>query len=182
MARRGRRRSSSALRVLLHAPSATSGYLSDEDHLAFKKDLVSAAAKIDIGAIFSAAPVYAFKLEPLQREFIIDIDLTVDFLDGLDLKNLATVDRCWPLMPALRVLDRARPRLVEHLWVYSGRRHSPLVCDTAARMMSNESARRRRLPRSQAPTPRGPPPDRSYAPYLSEASRPSSSPSSRSTS
>ena len=123
-------------------------YLSYEDHLAFKKDLVSKLPhKIDIGAIFSAAPKLhkKFKLfEPLQREFIIDIDLTdYDFLDGLDLKNLATVDRCWPLMSlALRVLTTALVHDFgfEHLlWVYSGRRGIHCwVCDTAARMMSNE--------------------------------------------
>ena len=55
-------------------------YLSYDDAAALKKDLVSKLPhKIDIGAIFSAAPRdhKKFKLfEPHQREFIIDIDLT----------------------------------------------------------------------------------------------------------
>jgi DNA primase catalytic subunit len=55
-------------------------YLSYEEPAAFKKDLLSKLPhKIDIGAIFSAAPRdhKKFKLfEPHQREFIIDIDLT----------------------------------------------------------------------------------------------------------
>ena len=122
-------------------------YLSYEDAAGLKKDLVSKLPhKIDIGAIFSANPREhkKFKLfEPLQREFIIDIDLTdYDFLD-VDVKRLQTCDRCWPLMAlALRVLTASlRDDFgFEHLlWVYSGRRGIHCwVCDTAARTMSNE--------------------------------------------
>ena len=122
-------------------------YLSYEDAAALKKDLVAKLPhKIDIGAVFSAAPRdhKKFKLfEPQQREFIIDIDLTdYDFLD-VDVKRLETCDRCWPLMAlALRVLTTALREDFgfEHLlWVYSGRRGIHCwACDTRARVMSNE--------------------------------------------
>ena len=60
-------------------------YLSYEDHLAFKKDLVSKLPhKIDIGAIFSAAPKLHKKFnlyEPLLRQINIAIESTdYDFL------------------------------------------------------------------------------------------------------
>ena len=122
-------------------------YLSYEDAAGLKKDLVNKLPhKIDIGAIFSAAPRdhKKFKLfEPLQREFIIDIDLTdYDFLD-VDVKRLETCDRCWPLMAlALRVLTTALREdfgFEQMLWVYSGRRGIHCwVCDTRAREMNNE--------------------------------------------
>ena len=57
--------------------------------------------KIDIGAVFTADPRdhKKFKLfEPVQREFLIDIDLTdYEFLD-CDVKKIETCDRCWPIM------------------------------------------------------------------------------------
>ena len=122
-------------------------YLSYDNPAGLKKDLLAKLPhKIDIGAIFSAAPRdhKKYKLfEPLQREFIIDIDLTdYDFLD-VDVKRLETCDRCWPLMYlALRVLTTALREDFgfDHLlWVYSGRRGIHCwVCDTAARVMSNE--------------------------------------------
>jgi len=122
-------------------------YLSYEDAAGLKKDLVSKLPhKIDIGAVFSAAPKdhKKFKLfEPQQREFIIDIDLTdYDFLD-VDVKRLETCDRCWPMMAlALRVLTRALREdfgFENMMWVYSGRRGIHCwACDTRARVMSNE--------------------------------------------
>lgn len=122
-------------------------YLSYDDAAAFKKDLVAKLPfKIDIGAIFSNAPRdhKKFKVfEPVQREFIIDIDLTdYDFLD-VDVKRLETCDRCWPLMAlALKVLTRSLKEDFgfDHLlWVYSGRRGIHCwVCDPRARAMSNE--------------------------------------------
>ena len=65
-----------------------------------------------------------------------------DFLD-VDVKRLETCDRCWPLMAlAMRVLTTSLRKDFgfEHLlWVYSGRRGIHCwVCDTAARVMSNE--------------------------------------------
>ena len=71
------------------------------------------------------------------------VDLTdYDFLD-VDVKRLDTCDRCWPLMAlAMRVLTTSlRDDFgFEHLlWVYSGRRGIHCwVCDTSARVMSNE--------------------------------------------
>ena len=66
--------------------------------------------KIDIGAVFTADPRdhKKFKLfEPVQREFLIDIDLTdYEFLD-CDVKKIETCDRCWPIMAlAARVLNQ----------------------------------------------------------------------------
>uniref|UniRef100_A0A7S4B179 DNA primase n=1 Tax=Chrysotila carterae TaxID=13221 RepID=A0A7S4B179_CHRCT len=122
-------------------------YLSYEDASALKKDLVSKLPhKIDIGAVFSAAPRdhKKYKLfEPQQRELIIDIDLTdYDFLE-VDVKRLETCDRCWPLMAlAMRVLQRALQYdfgFQHMLWVYSGRRGIHCwTCDTRARVMANE--------------------------------------------
>ena len=65
-----------------------------------------------------------------------------DFLD-VDVKRLETCDRCWPLMAlALRVLTTALQEdfgFEQLLWVYSGRRGIHCwVCDTRARVMSNE--------------------------------------------
>ena len=102
--------------------------------------------KIDIGAVFTADPRdhKKFKLfEPVQREFLIDIDLTdYEFLD-CDVGKIETCDRCWPIMAlAARVLNQI---LVsdfgfEHLlFVYSGRRGIHCWgCDTRARVMSND--------------------------------------------
>ena len=85
-----------------------------------------------------------FKLfEPVQREFLIDIDLTdYEFLD-CDVKKIETCDRCWPIMAlAARVLNQmlVKDFGFEHLlFVYSGRRGIHCwSCDTRARVMSND--------------------------------------------
>jgi hypothetical protein len=85
-----------------------------------------------------------FKLfEPVQREFLIDIDLTdYEFLD-CDVKKIETCDRCWPIMAlAARALNQilVKDFGFEHLlFVYSGRRGIHCwVCDTRARVMSND--------------------------------------------
>ena len=102
--------------------------------------------KIDIGAVFTADPRdhKKFKLfEPVQREFLIDIDLTdYEFLD-CDVKKIETCDRCWPIMAlAARVLNQilVKDFGFEHLlFVYSGRRGIHCWgCDTRARVMSND--------------------------------------------
>ena len=113
----------------------------------FAQDLLKKLPhKIDIGAVFTADPRdhKKFKLfEPVQREFLIDIDLTdYEFLD-CDVGKIETCDRCWPIMAlAARVLNQI---LVsdfgfEHLlFVYSGRRGIHCWgCDTRARVMSND--------------------------------------------
>jgi len=122
-------------------------YLSYENAEEFRKDLCKKLPyKIDIGAVFSAPARdhKKFKLfEPLQREFLIDIDLTdYEFLD-CDVKKIETCDRCWPIMAlAARVLNRILTEDFgfEHLlFVYSGRRGLHCWgCDTRARVMSNE--------------------------------------------
>ena len=102
--------------------------------------------KIDIGAVFTADPRdhKKFKLfEPMQREFLIDIDLTdYEFLD-CDVKKIETCDRCWPIMAlAARVLNQilVHDFGFEHLlFVYSGRRGIHCWgCDSRARVMSND--------------------------------------------
>ena len=102
--------------------------------------------KIDIGAVFTADPRdhKKFKLfEPVQREFLIDIDLTdYEFLD-CDVKKIETCDRCWPIMAlAARALNQilVKDFGFEHLlFVYSGRRGIHCwVCDTRARVMPND--------------------------------------------
>lgn len=122
-------------------------YLSYENADEFRKDLCKKLPyKIDIGAVFSANPRdhKKFKLfEPLQREFLIDIDLTdYEFLD-CDVKKIETCDRCWPIMAlAARVLNQILTEDFgfEHLlFVYSGRRGIHCWgCDTRARLMSND--------------------------------------------
>ena len=122
-------------------------YLSYENAEEFRKDLCKKLPyKIDIGAVFSANPRdhKKFKLfEPLQREFLIDIDLTdYEFLD-CDVKKIETCDRCWPIMAlAARVLNQmlVKDFGFEHLlFVYSGRRGIHCwSCDTRARVMSND--------------------------------------------
>jgi hypothetical protein len=102
--------------------------------------------KIDIGAVFTADPRdhKKFKLfEPVQREFLIDIDLTdYEFLD-CDVKKIETCDRCWPIMAlAARALNQilVKDFGFEHLlFVYSGRRGIHCwVCDSRARVMPND--------------------------------------------
>jgi len=122
-------------------------YLSYESADAFRMDLCKKLPyKIDIGAVFTADPRdhKKFKLfEPVQREFLIDIDLTdYEFLD-CDVKKIETCDRCWPIMAlAARVLNQilVHDFGFEHLlFVYSGRRGIHCWgCDSRARVMSNE--------------------------------------------
>merc|ERR1740136_632881 len=122
-------------------------YLSYESADAFRMDLCKKLPyKIDIGAVFTADPRdhKKFKLfEPVQREFLIDIDLTdYEFLD-CDVKKIETCDRCWPIMAlAARVLNQmlVKDFGFEHLlFVYSGRRGIHCwSCDTRARVMSND--------------------------------------------
>ena len=122
-------------------------YLSFENADALRKGLCAQLPhKIDIGAVFTADPRdhKKFKLfEPVQREFLIDIDLTdYEFLD-CDVKKIETCDRCWPIMAlAARALNQilVKDFGFEHLlFVYSGRRGIHCwVCDSRARVMPND--------------------------------------------
>lgn len=109
-----------------------------------------APIKIDIGAIYDNAPSQRQSvkaaLTPMQKEFVLDIDMT-DYEDViLDLSGGSATeltDRNWRYMAtAVEVLDEAL-RLdfgFEHiLWVYSGRRGIHCwVGDARARVMNNE--------------------------------------------
>lgn len=110
-------------------------------------------AKIDIGPVFSADPSRRAAYSggafvPLEREFVIDIDMT-DYDDiragkTADAAALAeSSDADWVYMTAaIAVLDAALRRDLgfEHLlWVYSGRRGVHCwVCDRRARLMTDE--------------------------------------------
>eukprot|EP01026_Neomeris_dumetosa_P077529 TRINITY_DN83708_c0_g1_i7.p1 TRINITY_DN83708_c0_g1~~TRINITY_DN83708_c0_g1_i7.p1 ORF type:complete len:458 (-),score=51.62 TRINITY_DN83708_c0_g1_i7:192-1565(-) len=104
-------------------------------------------AKIDLGPVYSRELAqrgsYGVEFQPVEREFVIDIDI-----DGYN--NVRTCcdgnnicQRCWPLMACgIEVLDTT----LRHdfgfnhiLWVFSGRRGVHCwVCDYRARKLSNE--------------------------------------------
>lgn len=105
--------------------------------------------KIDIGAVFSAAPkdhttIRPELFHPVERELVFDIDMT-------DYDNIRTCctgasicKRCWPYMTmALKVVDRALREdfAFKHiLWIYSGRRGIHCwVSDPDARQLSNDA-------------------------------------------
>jgi len=104
--------------------------------------------KMDLGAVFSHIPkdhktLGKSKLTPLEREFVIDIDLT----DYDDIRNCGCTGAkicqvCWKFMKhAVNVLDQALRQDFgyRHIaWVYSGRRgvHA-WVCDKAARELTD---------------------------------------------
>jgi DNA primase small subunit len=118
-----------------------------KDHKEFKDDLKKKVPhKIDIGAIYNARPSMKSAVGsfiPLQREFVIDIDLT-DYGDvRACCEGANACDKCWTLMKAaMKVLHAA---LVEDLgfehilWVYSGRRGIHCwVCDERIVKFDNE--------------------------------------------
>lgn len=106
--------------------------------------------KIDIGAVFSAAPSHKNSVppngfHPVQRELVFDIDLT-DYDDvrmcGCSGAQICTT--CWTFMTmALKVLKEGLEEDFGfgHIgWFYSGRRgiHA-WVCDEEARLLTNEA-------------------------------------------
>ena len=110
------------------------------------RELASAdgVGKINLGAMYEHSPRDRYKIqvpmEPVAREFVIDIDLT-DYWGGTN--DLESCDQMWPLVAlGLEVIRRI---LHEHfgfqhiLPVYSGRRGGHLwVCDRRASELTKE--------------------------------------------
>ncbi|KAI3644117.1 hypothetical protein MP228_010281 [Amoeboaphelidium protococcarum] len=125
-------------------------YQSYMTHREFYADLCKKnPAKIDIGAVYSTKPknksmTKSFK--PVQREFVIDIDMT-DYDQVRSCCAGADICRkCWTLMTvSIKVIDeclRSDFGFQCLLWVYSGRRGVHLwVADQRARVMNEESRR-----------------------------------------
>jgi len=106
-------------------------------------------AKIDIGAVFSHDPsqkntLPESRFQPVQREFVLDIDLTdYDDIRKCGCAGANICGKCWSFMNmAVKVMDEGMRQDFgfEHIaWFYSGRRgvHA-WVCDETARMLTDE--------------------------------------------
>lgn len=110
--------------------------------------------KIDLGPVFNVDPTKRAAYSgatsggtvfaPVERELVMDIDMT-DYDDVRTCCSAANIcGKCWPLMTvAVKVIDaglRADFGFKHLLWVYSGRRGIHVwVCDKRARRMSNEA-------------------------------------------
>ena len=112
-------------------------------------------SKIDLGPVFNVDPAKRMAygaggaggdrvFAPVEREFVMDIDMT-DYDDVRSCCSSANIcNKCWPLMTiAVKIIDRALREdfgFKHLLWVYSGRRGIHVwVCDKRARSMSNEA-------------------------------------------
>ncbi|KAF6251539.1 primase subunit of DNA polymerase alpha [Scenedesmus sp. NREL 46B-D3] len=104
-------------------------------------------SKIDIGPVYTHDPrqraKYAKDFKPVQRELVIDIDMT----DYDDLRTCGSgghiCSRCWPFIAvAIQVLDAALREdfgFQHILWVYSGRRGVHCwVSDEGARLLADD--------------------------------------------
>ncbi|WIA32790.1 hypothetical protein OEZ86_005973 [Tetradesmus obliquus] len=104
-------------------------------------------SKIDIGPVYTHDPrqraKYAKDFKPVQRELVIDIDMT----DYDELRTCGSgghiCSRCWPFIAvAIQVLDTALREdfgFQHILWVYSGRRGVHCwVADEGARLLADD--------------------------------------------
>ena len=111
--------------------------------------------KIDLGPVFNVDPTKRAAYSgssggggtvfaPVERELVMDIDMT-DYDDVRTCCSAANIcNKCWPLMTiAVKVIDAGLRQdfgFKHLLWVYSGRRGIHVwVCDKRARFLSNES-------------------------------------------
>ncbi|KAI8059872.1 primase, DNA, polypeptide 1 [Gongronella butleri] len=125
-------------------------FQSFNDLPSFKKEIDRLQPiKIDIGAIYSVRPkdkktVNEKAFRPLEKEFVLDIDMT----DYDEIRTCCTggdiCHKCWEFMTiSIKVIDaclREDFGFKHILWVYSGRRGVHCwVGDERARMMDNET-------------------------------------------
>ncbi|ORX58229.1 putative DNA primase small subunit [Hesseltinella vesiculosa] len=125
-------------------------FQSFNDLPAFKKEIERLQpVKMDLGAIYTIRPkerktVNEKAFRPLEKEFVLDIDMT----DYDEIRTCCTggdiCHKCWTFMTlAIKVIDaclRDDFGFQHILWVYSGRRGVHCwVSDERARQMDNES-------------------------------------------
>jgi len=117
-------------------------------NMKIKSNMNSIVNKIDIGAIFSVSPndmktVSTSKFQAVEKEFILDIDMTdYDNVRFCGCKEAKVCCICWQLMScAIKVLEYLLRDVFgcEHLlWVFSGRRGVHCwVCDEDIRKLNN---------------------------------------------
>ncbi|CAJ0961390.1 unnamed protein product, partial [Mesorhabditis belari] len=121
-------------------------YRSFQNEADFEKDLIKMAPhKLDLGAIYSHPPKENKKhsdFKPVEREFVLDIDLT-DYGNVRTCCTKATVcAKCWKFIAlAVNILDKILEEdfgFVARMWVFSGRRGVHCwIGDVQARQLNN---------------------------------------------
>lgn len=124
--------------------------LSYTDWKAFKEDVIRLTPlRIDIGAIFDGDvknnkdKVDGLSITPVEREFVIDIDMTDYDHIRTCCEGKKLCDKCWTYVrAAYKVLTLILSKAFgfKHiLWVFSGRRGMHAwICDREARLMSKK--------------------------------------------